>query len=121
MLELSNLFKVQNLKKLKEEIEALDILYLRHCIAEHPVNFQNENKKFSFKIDRSSVNSNGYVSLLDENNKKVDYNIFESLKNYLKLVEISLEIMSIKLVNSAFKTTLNKRVSLLDEIKKINQ
>jgi hypothetical protein len=74
LLKLSDLFKTGQIDELKSNFEKLDITFLRHCISAHPINFNQNGTKVSFRIDRNSLNDNGLLNIRDEFNETKTFN-----------------------------------------------
>ncbi len=119
ILKLSDLFKTGHQEKLKKDFEDLEITFLRHCISAHPINYSNNISKVSFKIDRSSLNDNGLLNIIDESNNFKTYNIFQLLKEYISQAEKCLEVISQKLISNCYKTAKKKFEELNIELEKI--
>jgi hypothetical protein len=119
ILKLSDLFKIGKLNLLKNEFGSLEISFLRHCISAHPINYDDSGEKVSFKIDRNSINDNGILSIRDQENNSKEYNIYSSLNNYTKKIENQLEIISLKLINSSYKTSESKVIELKNKLGEI--
>jgi hypothetical protein len=118
-LKLCDLFKTGNLSLLKTDFDKLDISFLRHCISAHPINYDNSGQKVSYKIDRNSINDSGILSIRDQNNSSKEYNIYSCLNIYLKKIENQLELISLKLVSSSYKTSESKVTELKNKLGKI--
>jgi hypothetical protein len=119
ILKLSDLFKTGSLSLLKTDFDKLDISFLRHCISAHPINYDNLGEKVSYKIDRNSMNDSGILSIRDQNNSSKDYNIYSFLNIYLTKVEDQLELISLKLVSSSYKTSESKLSELKNKLGEI--
>lgn len=119
ILKLSDLFKTGEVNNLKNEFDNLEITFLRHCISAHPVNYDNNGTKVSFKIDRNSLNDNGLLSIRDELNNAETYNVFESLNEYISKIEKYLEAICQKLISNCYKTAKEKYKELNTKLEKI--
>ncbi len=97
----------------------MKITYLRHCISAHPVNYDSNRIKVSFKIDRHSLNDNGLLSIRDESNNAEVYNVFETLDEYIMMTEKCLEIICQKMISNCYNSAKAKCDELNDELRKI--
>jgi len=119
LLKLSDLFKTGQIDKLKKDFDNLEITFLRHCISAHPINYNNEGIKVSFKIDRNSLKDNGLLSIRDESNNANTYNVFDSLNKYIFQSEKCLEVICQKLISNCYKTAKEKYDELNTKLDKI--
>jgi len=116
IIKLSDLVKINELSESKKEFDKLDITFLRHCISAHPINFEISKKKYSYKIDRDSINDNGNLSIRDEENNAKIYNIFSALEEYKKIGELYLNNIATKLIKNTYKSSEVKKKELLDKL-----
>ncbi|MDV3662891.1 hypothetical protein CMU51_02325 [Elizabethkingia anophelis] len=119
ILKLSDLFKVRQIDELKSNFDNLQITHLRHFISAHPINFNKNGKKVSFRIDRNSLNDNGLLSIRDEYNKIQTYNIYETLDIYILEAEKCLKNITHKLIHNCYKTSVEKFDELMSKLEKI--
>lgn len=116
ILKLLELFKVNNLNVMKKEFEVLEITFLRHCISAHPINYDLNGEKVSFKIVRSSLIQNGKVEVCDQSNSFKTYNVFEALNKYQTVAEKLMEVVSNKLIENTYKSANSKMKELKKEL-----
>lgn len=116
LIRLSQLFKC---KKIKSEFDNLIITFLRHCISAHPVNYTIDNDEVSFKIARYSLSTDGDLVIVDSLNRFKTYNIYDSIKEYEKIAEEKMEIISRRVVNILFQTSKEILSELNVELEKI--
>jgi len=119
ILKLSDLFKTGQIDSLKKDFDNLKITFLRHCISAHPVNYDSNGTKVSFKIDRNSLNDNGLLSIRDESNNADVYNVFEALGEYTTMTEKCLETICQKMISNCYNSAKEKCDELNNELKKI--
>lgn len=119
ILKLSDLVKLDSLGNLTSSFKELDITFLRHSISAHPVNYDDRGKKVSFKIDRTSINDFGNLSLRNEHNSVKIYNIFDSLNEYVLKAENTLENITEKLIENLYKTAKSKKMELVGKLSEI--
>lgn len=119
ILKLSDLFKTGHLEKTKTDFDNLEITFLRHCISAHPINYNQNGSKVSFRIDRNSLNDNGLLSIRDEFNETLTYNIFNSLNEYISNAETCLKIISIKIISNCYQTAKEKYDELNEKLERI--
>ncbi|MDA3882189.1 MAG: hypothetical protein PF481_02790 [Bacteroidales bacterium] len=120
ILKLADLFKITEYKNIKKDFDNLKITFLRHCISAHPINYNNNGKKVSFKIDRNSVNNKEILCVRDDSNNVKKYNVFNSLNDYTIQAERSLELISKKLILNCYKVNKEKyddSIIILNNIK----
>lgn len=116
ILKLLELFKVNNLNVMKKEFEDLEITFLRHCISAHPINYDLNGEKVSFKIVRNSLIQNGKVEVCDQSNSFKTYNVFEALNKYQTVAEKLMEVVSNKIIENTYKSANNKMEELKKEL-----
>ena len=104
---------------LKSDFDKLEITFLRHCISAHPINFNQNGVKISFRIDRNSLNDNGLLKIRDEFNETKTFNIYSSLNDYIFQAEICLKNISKKLISNCYQTAQGKFAELNDKLNRI--
>jgi hypothetical protein len=120
ILKLFDLFKTGEIDELKKGFDDLEITFLRHCISAHPINYNKDGSKVSYKIDRNSLNDNGLLSVRDESNTAKTYNVFDSLNEYIYQAEKCLVVISKKVISNCYKTAkekfgeLNSKLELIE-------
>ena len=119
ILKLSDLFKTGQVNSLKKGFDDLKITSLRHCISAHPINYDSNGTKVSFKIDRNSLNDNGLLSIRDESNNAEVYNVFETLDEYITMTEECLESICKKMISNCYLSSKEKCEELNKELEKI--
>ena len=112
ILKLLELFKVNNLNIKKNEFAVLEITFLRHCISAHPINYDLNGEKVSFRIVRSSLYHNGKIEVCDQSNTFKTYDIFQALDIYTNVAENMMKIISEKLIENTYMCSVNKVVEL---------
>jgi len=117
ILKLCDLFKIDNKNKIKKEVDRLNIIFLRHCISAHPINYGES--KVSFKIDRNSLNNKGDLSVRDEHNDATIYNIYDSINEYRLKAESLLENIGIKVIENSYRSVVDKKEELKEKLKLI--
>jgi hypothetical protein len=121
ILKLFDLFKAGEVEKLKDDFGGLEITFLRHCISAHPINFNKNGSKVSFKIDRNSLNDDGLLSIRDESNNSKTHNIYSSLNDYIFQAENYLEIICRELISNCYKTAKEKHNELNNKLELIKK
>ena len=119
LLKLSDLFETGQVDNLKSDFDNLEITFLRHCISAHPINYNNNGTKVSFKIDRNSLNDDGLLSIRDESNNMKIYNVFDSLNEYISESEKCLESICQKQISNCYRTAKDKYEELNTKLEKI--
>lgn len=119
ILKLADLVKLNGIVQLMESFKGLDISFLRHSISAHPVNFNDNGKKVSFRIDRFSLNDSGNLNLRNEDNSFKEYNIFNALKIHIYKVETTLESIIEKMIDNLYSTSEMKKSELRKELSRI--
>ncbi len=119
ILKLSDLFKTGHLDSLKTDFDKLEITFLRHCISAHPINFNQNGIKVSFRIDRNSLNNNGLINIRNEFNVTQTFNIYNSLNDYILEAENCLKIISKKVISNCYQTAKEKFEKLNNELERI--
>lgn len=119
LLKLSDLFKTGQIDELKSNFDKLDITFLRHCISAHPINFNQNGTKVSFRIDRNTLNDNGPLSIRDEFNKTQTFNIYDCLNDYISQAEDCLKAISKKVISNCYHTEKEKFTDLNLKLEKI--
>jgi hypothetical protein len=119
ILKLSDLFKTGRIDELKYNFDKLDITFLRHCISAHPINFNQNGSKVSFRIDRNSLNDNGLIKIRDEFNETRTFYIYNSLGDYNSLAEGCLNEISKKVISNCYQTSKEKFQELNDKLDRI--
>lgn len=120
ILMLVDLFKMGSINMLKQEFNNLEITFLRHCISAHPINYDSNGEKVSFKIDRNSINNKGILSIINgSNGSMAKYDIFDSLDTYLYKAESFLEQICRKLISNCFSTAKEKSEMLNTKLESI--
>lgn len=147
--KLFDLFKIEETASLINEINDLDITFLRHCISAHPINFDNSNDKvssridrnsitdlddlyiineqnnlkyykiLSFRIDRNSVTNLGDLCIVNEQNDIENYNIFKSIEQYEGKAEFYIESVITKMIKNIYKTAVVKKKELEEKFNQI--
>jgi hypothetical protein len=92
---------------------------LRHCISAHPINYNQNGSKTSFRIDRSSLNDNGLITIRNESNSFLTYNIYTSLDNYILNAETCLRTIAKKIISNCYQTSKEKFNELNAKLDKI--
>ncbi len=113
------MFKTGQLEKLKTDFDNLEITILRHCISVHPINFNQNGIKVSFRIDRYSLNDNGLLSIRDESNEIRTFNIYDSLNDYILNAESCLKVISKKVISNCYQTAKEKFDELNEKLERI--
>ncbi len=119
ILKLCDLFKIDNLSKIRNEFDSLNIIFLRHCISAHPINYAESKEKVCFKIDRNSLNNKGDLSVRDEHNDATIYNIYDSINEYRLKAESSLENIGIKVIENSYRSVVDEKEELKEKLKLI--
>lgn len=119
ILKLSDLFKTGQIDRLKQDFDNLQITSLRHYISAHPINYDSNGTKVSFKIDRNSLNDNGLLSIIDESNNIEVYNVFETLDDYITMTDKCLETICKKMISNCYNSAKEKCDELNYELEKI--
>lgn len=119
ILKLADLVKLNGIQRLTSIFKDLDISFLRHSISAHPINFEQDGQKVSFKIDRGSINDLGNLTLINEHNSFRHYNIFDALGAYILEVEKVLECISEKLIHNLYNTSEKKKSELMKQFLEI--
>lgn len=119
LIKLSDLFKTGRIEELKSSFDSLDITFLRHCISAHPMNFNQNGTKVSFRIDRNSLNDNGLLSIRDEFNEIKAFNIYDCLNDYISLAEDCLKTISRKVISNCYQTAREKFNDLNEKLDRI--
>lgn len=119
ILKLSDLFKIGQLEKLSTNFDSLEITFLRHCISAHPINYNQNGNKVSFRIDRNSLNDDGLLNIRNELNETKTFNIFSSLNDYIVQAENCLKAISKKLISNCYQTAKEKFKELNEKLERI--
>ncbi len=119
ILKLSDLFKTGHLDNLKADFDKLEITFLRHCISAHPINFNQNGVKVSFRIDRNSLNDNGLLNIRNEFNETKTFNIYNSLNDYILQAENCLKIISKKVISNCYQSAKGKFEELNEKLERI--
>ena len=124
--KLANSLKVEKIRLHNKVIKNLDIIFLRHVISAHPINYmQNEKdstnrKKTSFKIVRNSViGGNGKIVLFDNNSKKYEFNIYDSIAEYFDTITPLFKLVCERLIINAYGTNTHIAKNNIQKLKKI--
>ena len=119
IIKMCDLVKI-NEKNIKAKFDNLDITFLRHCISAHPINYSNNGKITSFKIDRNSITNKGLLNVRAVNNEAVEYNIFNLITSYNLLAEQYLHKISNKIIDNIYKTAKEKAIFEKEKLSQIN-
>ena len=119
ILELSRLFKVYDLKKIKSEFDNLKITFLRHCISAHPTNYNNNGEKCSFKVARYSLWHKGNIVIHNQENQVTTHNLIDAISEYIVVAENKMEQISRKIISAVYSSSKEKYQKLIDNIENI--
>ncbi len=119
LLKLSDLLKTGQIDELKSNFDKLDITILRHYISAHPINFNQNGTKVSFRIDRNYLNDYGLLSIRDEFNDARTFNIYDCLSNYISQAEDCLKTISRKVISNCYQTAREKYDDLNEKLDRI--
>jgi len=120
ILKLADLFKLTDFNTIKDEFKSLEITDLRHYISAHPINFFGPDKIESFKIDRFSLTNEKCVTVIDENNNFIHFDLFNLISRYNTKAEKYLEKVGKKLIENLYKKSSNEKMKeLLKEMQNI--
>jgi hypothetical protein len=103
------------------EFKKLDISFLRNAISAHPVNFDLNGSKTSYKVARYSVNDQGELDVVDAKNQITTYDLHKSLNDYIEFSEKILEQVARKLIENRYASALKKKEELFIQIEELKQ
>jgi hypothetical protein len=117
---LCELFKVQEAAEIKDKIGKSGIMFLRHIISAHPLNFLTEDDTTeSFQLVRMSLTNGGNLQVRNHNGEFKYYNIFDLLREYESLAESALYLIATKMIGLLFRTNADRTTDSLSQLNKI--
>lgn len=115
---LADLVKIKT-NDLEKKFKDSDISFLRNVISAHPVNFDDNGRKKNFKIARYSLNDTGKLEIVSMKNEFTSYDLFNSINQYLKFAEETLEKIATKLIKNRYKSSKEKLEEYINNLEKI--
>jgi len=120
--ELLRISRIENIAKMKKDLNALEIIKLRHKAASHTIKYNDNNISESYMICQYYLENND-LELLDQNNKFEEYS-FEKLKNLLEeynnyCFEVLCKIGK-KFIEHLYKTESDRKKKFIKEIDELN-
>ncbi|GLU56114.1 hypothetical protein Dfri01_55750 [Dyadobacter frigoris] len=119
---LSELFKVEEVKYILKKIDESEIMYMRHIISAHPLNFSTDRKTTeSFQLVRISVSQPCSLQIRNHQGVFKDHNLFNYLDEYEKLAENALQQLATKMIRLLYCTNVDRIPELIDKLDKIKR
>jgi len=122
IIQLIHLVNLRDLNKYSKQLNELDITFLRHVISAHPLNYNNDNVKENFKIDRNSViRENKTITIRNNDNTIKTYNLCDSISEYFNLVEPILTKITHKLISNSYGLQTTKGTDFSDKLNRLKR
>ncbi|WP_275315939.1 hypothetical protein [Tenacibaculum bernardetii] len=117
---IAKIVKLKNEKKLYKDFEKLDIIFLRHIVSAHPIDFKNNgNSLESYKLDRGSVKDFNYLTVINEVNEFKQYNIFNCIEKFNELTNFYLKLVAEKIIENRYSKGSIKTKNLVSKLNMI--
>ncbi len=108
VIELIELFKIQNKKAIKKELISLPVIQLRNKIGAHTPKFEvkienGKNTFESYRLTQTSISKWGNgLTLVSSSKKLEEYNLQPLINEFTNRIEFYLDLISDKGINSLF-------------------
>ncbi|MEO9952763.1 hypothetical protein [Nonlabens sp.] len=120
VIELLELFKMPNKKKINNEFRALKIIEVRNKIGAHTPNYNIEKgsrKTESYRLAQTTITKWGDQLMLFSSLDKIEkFNLKQLINEFSKLVELQLDTISAKVIKSLFPNNSEKKQWMVDRL-----
>lgn len=94
VIDLLRLFNFTNQKEIRHDLKKIKIIEIRHKIASHTTNYEDNNRRFSyFKVAQSSLNKSATsILIVGKNDDEIEeFNLITLLNEFTEKIEFYLD------------------------------
>ncbi|WP_029035848.1 hypothetical protein [Salinimicrobium xinjiangense] len=118
--ELANIFKIDKYQEMDIYFRNSRATRLRHYLSAHPVNYSDNKTKYSFKVDRGSLEEQGLIVIRNTELGTEEFNLFEIIRAEQLIAENYIKLIGMKIVKTLFKTSETVESKLLKQLNSLH-
>ena len=122
VISLARFFKVNNINKIKQNLNSNAILNIRHKLGAHSVGFKEDGNTLAcYTPVRMLMNANNltFYNMNPESTENETINLYKEIEQYLRSAQDIVEITVRKATSAIYKNKSNKMKSINDKIEDI--
>jgi hypothetical protein len=114
---IARIVKVKNEKDIYRDFERLDMIFLRHVVSAHPVDYKNDDMKIeSYKLDRRSIENFSFFTIINEKNEFFHHDLFICLEKFKEKSIFYLRLVAEKTIKNRYSTDSLKIEYLINKL-----